>query len=112
MLRVSLRLSQTLTGSRAKVPEALLMQRLISVSIDAFNAIYKHKKLLTYSMHLSSRLIVGGIYFPWLRTLVFLRLMVRQNLSMLTKTDLIVFEDLGQSELRVQHYQQRADLVW
>ena len=76
---VSLRLSQTVADNWEKVPEALLMRQLISVYIDAFDAILEpmYTKLLTFSMYMSSSLIVSRIYFPWLRTLVFLRLTVR-----------------------------------
>ena len=76
---VSLGLSQTLADSQAKVPEALPMRQLISMSIDAFDAILEPRstKSLTFSMFFSSSLIVGGISVPWLSTLVFLRLMLR-----------------------------------
>ena len=60
--------------------------------------------ILTFSIYLST-LIVGGIYVPWLKTLVIVRLMVR------TKNDSVVSVDLGQSELRVQHLQQNKDLT-
>ena len=61
------------------MPEALPMRQLISMFIDAFDAILepRYTQFLTFSMYLSSILIVGGISVPWLRTLVFLRLMVR-----------------------------------
>ena len=72
-------LSQTLAVRRAKVPEALPMRQLVSVSNDAFDAILEPRstKSLTFSMFFSSSLIVGGISVPWLSTLVFLRLMLR-----------------------------------
>ena len=47
--------------------------------IDAFDAIFepRYTQFSTFLMYLSSSLVVGGISVPWLRTLVFLRLMVR-----------------------------------
>ena len=70
---VSLELSQALADSREKVPEALSVQQLISVFIDSFDAILqpRYTKLLTFLMYLSSSLTVGGIFIPWLRTLLF-----------------------------------------
>ena len=67
---VNLGLYQTLTDSRTKVPEAFSIQQLISVSIDAFDVILEpmYTKFLTFSMYLSSYLIVGEISVPWLRT--------------------------------------------
>ena len=73
-------LSQTLAVRRAKVPEALPMRQLISVSNDAFDATLEPrytKFLFTYSTSLPSILIDGGIFVPWIQTLGFLRLMVR-----------------------------------
>ena len=65
---VSLVLSQTLADSRGKVPEALPMRQLSSVSFDAFDAILDiYTKLLTFSMNLLSKLIVGGICVPWIK---------------------------------------------
>ena len=63
---VNLGLSQTLPISQTKVPEALPMRHLISVSIDAFGAILepRYTKFLTFSMYLSSISIVGGICVP------------------------------------------------
>ena len=64
---VNLGLSQT--NSREKIPEALPMRQLISVSIDAFEVILEVRyTFLTFLMQLSSILIVGGIHVPWLRT--------------------------------------------
>ena len=59
--------------------EVLPMQQLISVYIDTFDVILepRYTKFLTFSMYLSSIVIVGGICVPWLETLFFLRLMVR-----------------------------------
>ena len=64
------------------MPKYLPMQQLISVSIDVFDTILepRYTKFLTSSMYLSSILIVGGLSVPWLRTLVFLKLMVRPKL--------------------------------
>ena len=77
---VNLGFSQTLPDSRAKLSEALPMRQLISVSIDAFDTIKpRYTKFLTFLMYLSSILIVGEMSVPWLRTLVFLRLMVRSK---------------------------------
>ena len=49
------------------------------MSNDAFDAILepKYTKFFTFSISLALTLIDGGICVPWLRTLVFLRLMVR-----------------------------------
>ena len=49
------------------------MRKLISVSIDAFDTILdpRYTKVLTFSIYLSSILIIGGISVPWLRTLIF-----------------------------------------
>ena len=73
MRLVNLGLSQTFPDSQAKVLEALPMRQLISVFIDAFEAILepRYTKCLTFSMYLSLILIVGGISVPRLRTLVF-----------------------------------------
>ena len=72
MRLVNLVLSQTLPDSPAKVSEGLLMRQLISVFIDALDAILEPRyiKFLTFSMYLSSILFVGGsgIYVAWLRT--------------------------------------------
>ena len=70
---VSFRLFQALAESRAKVPETLLMRQLISVSIDAFKAILqlRYTQLLIFLMYLSPRLIVGGKYVSWFKTLFF-----------------------------------------
>ena len=64
------------------MPEALPMRQLISVSNYAFDATLepRYTKFFTFSISLPSILIDGGIYVPWLKTLVFvvfLRLMVR-----------------------------------
>ena len=61
------------------MPEALPMRQLISVSNDAFDATLepRYTKFFTFSISLPSILIDGGISVPWLKTLVFLRLMVR-----------------------------------
>ena len=50
------------------MPEALQMQQLILVSIDAFDAIQEpvYIKFLKFSMYLSLILIVGGMYIPGL----------------------------------------------
>ena len=65
---VNLELSHTLPGSQAKVPEALQMQQLISVSIDEFEAILepRYTQFLTVLMYLSLILIIGGIYVLWI----------------------------------------------
>ena len=81
--------------------------------IDAFDAIFepRYTQFSTSLMYLSSSLVVGGISVPWLRTLVFLRLIIRSKSVYADKTDSIVSTDVRQSELRVQHHQQRARLV-
>ena len=63
-------LSQTLPDSQAKVPEALPTRQLVSVSIEAILE-SRYTTFLTFSMYLSSILIVGGIAVPWLSTLIF-----------------------------------------
>ena len=57
----------------------LHMRQLVSVSNDAFDAILEPRctKFLTFSISLLSIFINRGISVPWLRTLIFLRLMVR-----------------------------------
>ena len=63
-------LSQTLTVSRAKLPEALPMRQLIYVSNDAFDATLepRYTTFFTFSI-----LIDGGISVPWFMTLVFFK---------------------------------------
>ena len=74
-------LSQTLAVRLAKVPEALPMRHLIYVSNDAFDAILepKYTNQFTFSTFLPSILIDDGVYVPWLRNLVFLRLIIRSK---------------------------------
>ena len=59
MVIVSLELWQTLADSRAKLPEVLPIQQLISVYINAFDAILEQRntKLLTFLTYLSSSFI-------------------------------------------------------
>ena len=56
-----------------KIPEALPIRQLISVSNDAFDATLEP----SYTKFFTSILIDGGISVPWLKTLVSLRPMVR-----------------------------------
>ena len=91
--------------------DALAKRKLISVFINSFDAILDpmYTKFLTFSTYLSSVLNVRGISVSWLRTLVFLVLMVRPKFERADETDSIVSADLGQSELRVQHNHQKVD---
>ena len=73
-------LSQTFAVSQAKVPEALPMRQLTSVSKDTFDEILepRYTKFFTLSISLPSILIDDGTYVPYLRTFVFFKLMVRK----------------------------------
>ena len=70
-----------------------------TLKLLAFEAILepRYTKFSTFTMYLSSILIVGGTSVPLLMVLFFYNLWWGKNLSMLTKTDSIVFADLNTS---------------
>ena len=89
------------------MPEALPMRLFISLSNDALDATFepRYTKFFTFLKSLPLILIDGKLYVPCLRTLVFLRLIVRPKSEHADETDSVVSVGLGQSKPRVQHHQ-------
>ena len=73
-------LSQTLAVRLVKVPEAFTTWQLICPMMRLTKYLSQSIQIsLHFSISLPSILIDDGIYVPWIRTLVFLKLMIRSN---------------------------------